>query len=177
MLILLGGGWLCSAVWPVYWFGNVAGVNCMLTVGAPPNKPSFYLIGEEKPGEEFRPPPTFFVTVKRSRISMSYGFTAKNHQSLPVGKSIARYGWGIKLAVSEVVSQKSILKSYKLRGRPWMFLLVFAAYPIWFILGPLRRERRRRKRLREGHCLNCGYDLRGSDSGVCPECGVASKQT
>lgn len=27
--------------------------------------------------------------------------------------------------------------------------------------------------LRVGRCLNCGYSLRGNQSGICPECGVA----
>lgn len=31
---------------------------------------------------------------------------------------------------------------------------------------------RRLKRLRSGHCVHCGYDLRAS-VGVCPECGLA----
>ena len=25
---------------------------------------------------------------------------------------------------------------------------------------------------RDGHCLECGYDLRGSEASVCPECGA-----
>ncbi len=36
--------------------------------------------------------------------------------------------------------------------------------------GPLR-ERRRRTR---GQCVRCGYDLRGSRSARCPECGAAA---
>ncbi len=37
-------------------------------------------------------------------------------------------------------------------------------------LGPftLRRLIRRKR----GHCINCGYDLRGAEHEVCPECGV-----
>ena len=27
-------------------------------------------------------------------------------------------------------------------------------------------------RFRRGQCLGCGYDLRGSEHEVCPECGV-----
>lgn len=27
----------------------------------------------------------------------------------------------------------------------------------------------------KGHCPACGYDLRGTPSGVCPECGVNTK--
>jgi uncharacterized paraquat-inducible protein A len=35
-----------------------------------------------------------------------------------------------------------------------------------------REEHWRRQRL--GLCLNCGYDLKGNESGVCPECGSAT---
>lgn len=49
--------------------------------------------------------------------------------------------------------------------------------PIWFLcvltLSPLGlRLYRRRTRLRTGHCVRCGYDLRGGHS-RCPECGQA----
>ena len=50
----------------------------------------------------------------------------------------------------------------------WIPLVIFAAYPTFaFIRGPLRRWRRRCA----GHCVRCGYDLTGNESGVCPECG------
>jgi hypothetical protein len=56
-----------------------------------------------------------------------------------------------------------------------------ARLPYWFIAAAsallpalrLRRLLRTRKRLRQGLCTHCGYDLRGS-SDRCPECGVAS---
>jgi len=58
-----------------------------------------------------------------------------------------------------------------------------ATLPDWFIaavlaLPPLarlrrfRRDRRRRARRRLGLCESCGYDLRGSSTGKCPECGA-----
>ena len=50
----------------------------------------------------------------------------------------------------------------------WLPFVVFAAYPtVTFIRGPFRRHRRRKR----GACLDCGYDLAGNVSGVCPECG------
>ena len=33
-----------------------------------------------------------------------------------------------------------------------------------------RREARRRQRMFP-HCVSCGYDLTGNETGACPECG------
>ena len=52
----------------------------------------------------------------------------------------------------------------------WAPCLLFAAYPmIALIRSPARRRQRRRGR---GLCIECGYDLTGNMSGVCPECGT-----
>jgi hypothetical protein len=52
----------------------------------------------------------------------------------------------------------------------WALLVLFAVYPlVGFTRGPVRRWQRSRK----GLCLQCGYDLTGNVSGVCPECGEA----
>lgn len=32
-----------------------------------------------------------------------------------------------------------------------------------------------RKRIPEGHCRQCGYDLTGNESGVCSECGASDR--
>jgi hypothetical protein len=34
-----------------------------------------------------------------------------------------------------------------------------------------RREAARQRRLIYPHCVQCGYDLTGNESGTCPECG------
>ncbi len=48
-------------------------------------------------------------------------------------------------------------------------LILLGAYPITtFMRGPWRRRQRKKR----GHCFNCGYDLTGNESGVCPECGT-----
>ena len=46
-------------------------------------------------------------------------------------------------------------------------ILLFGAYPLWMAL-PFHR---RRKRMKLGLCLKCGYDLRASKD-RCPECGA-----
>ena len=52
----------------------------------------------------------------------------------------------------------------------WVPVLIFAACPgAAFACGSVRRWRRRRR----GRCLECGYNLTGNVSGVCPECGVS----
>jgi hypothetical protein len=46
------------------------------------------------------------------------------------------------------------------------------AFTLWSAPGVIRRRLRRAR----GRCPACGYDLRGSTSAVCPECGVAPKR-
>jgi len=48
----------------------------------------------------------------------------------------------------------------------WMVAGLAAALPALWAIQTLQR----RKRVRENHCLNCGYDLRATPD-RCPECG------
>ena len=53
--------------------------------------------------------------------------------------------------------------------------LVLTFAPLVSLVGVLALVRARRLRLalrRAGLCVQCGYDLRGNVSGVCPECGM-----
>ena len=48
---------------------------------------------------------------------------------------------------------------------PWWFLFtIFSLYPAIYLI-------RRKRPATEGHCVKCGYDLRGSKR-RCPECGL-----
>lgn len=50
-------------------------------------------------------------------------------------------------------------------------LLMTLPLPLWKGRS-LRLEIQRKKRIRQGLCLMCGYSLSGNISGVCPECGT-----
>ena len=52
----------------------------------------------------------------------------------------------------------------------WWPVALTAIGPLAWVLI-LRRQALRRRRRREGLCINCGYDLRAS-TGACPECGA-----
>ena len=60
----------------------------------------------------------------------------------------------------------------------------FVALPIWCIvaalampvgLAALGARLRRYLRRRRGQCIDCGYDLYSNTTGVCPECGCATR--
>jgi hypothetical protein len=53
------------------------------------------------------------------------------------------------------------------------------AIPLWmpavlFALLSALAWRLGRRRVAQGHCANCGYNLTGNVSGRCPECGIAA---
>ncbi len=55
------------------------------------------------------------------------------------------------------------------------FLVDTALYSlVWVVLLTLIVAVRRRLRSRRGCCVTCGYDLRGTPHGQCPECGTAT---
>jgi hypothetical protein len=52
----------------------------------------------------------------------------------------------------------------------WVPLL----WPSWVLSRWLYFRVKRGRRVREGLCLSCGYDLTGNTSGMCPECGTST---
>lgn len=51
----------------------------------------------------------------------------------------------------------------------WPFAFVLVALVLLHLLKRMRRERR----IRQGLCEACGYNLTSNTSGTCPECGTA----
>lgn len=56
-----------------------------------------------------------------------------------------------------------------LAGDAILWLVYYAIRGVWFMV----RRQKIARRQRRGECTNCGYSLRGNESGRCPECGTA----
>jgi len=65
----------------------------------------------------------------------------------------------------------------ELRGFSIVFGLIFYV-PVYslFMWRVKRRAARVEFRRKNGICVDCGYDLRGNTTGVCPECGEPVEQ-
>jgi hypothetical protein len=65
-------------------------------------------------------------------------------------------------------------------GSQWLVESSYFRLPVWplatlLMIPPIRdsiRERRRLRRKKRNECLECGYNLTGNISGLCPECGM-----
>ncbi|MCA9252645.1 MAG: hypothetical protein KDA54_16075 [Phycisphaerales bacterium] len=78
--------------------------------------------------------------------------------------------WALVTIVTFAVSDALGYRSFSVDAVFWIALLFAfpAAIFIWrFAYGFFKRQRETR-----GGCLNCGYNLTGNTSGVCPECGT-----
>lgn len=63
-------------------------------------------------------------------------------------------------------------RNYNVRGFAILLGLIFGT-PAFIIFWwrKSRREKRVEYHRKNGICVNCGYDLRGNTTGICPECG------
>lgn len=84
--------------------------------------------------------------------------------------------WAIRaMAVMHVLGLVAI---YTI-GVTWVWLLLAALLVVQFWIMRIGqrhsrsalRQLMREKRIRPAHCFECDYDLRGSTSATCPECG------
>ena len=100
------------------------------------------------------------------------------HQEARMSETLARAGWYRGLTPPDFVPVYGPRGAHSLPVVPiasgFAINTVLYASALWIVFGaPLTihsvvRRYRRRKR---GHCIKCGYDLRGTSGGGCPECG------
>lgn len=84
-----------------------------------------------------------------------------------IGYDYMGFGAGRYVLVEGSGSNRSARSHTAIRMPHWVALMI-ALIPAAVIF---RRYRRDRRRLREGLCITCGYDLRGGTT-RCPECGT-----
>lgn len=115
--------------------------------------------------------PMIWLTFRNGELSVDYGTFVRQptgpmtRTSELAGIRIENEKWGA--AGSRLGWRRTSLTL------PWWASLVVLCLPFWplhFVLsGPVRRSFRRLR----GQCVHCGYNLRGSPSNVCSECGKA----
>jgi len=100
------------------------------------------------------------------------------------GSSPPPTSWYLELAPVSAMSSKGFWTSQRLgfrRPNWWDELFGYKSFEfplLWLTASPvvwLAIRIARRRRIRPGCCLRCGYDLTGNTSGVCSECGLAKK--
>jgi hypothetical protein len=71
----------------------------------------------------------------------------------------------------EPAKQTTVTRNDSVTVPYWLLVGLFGAVPVWRgVRWAVRAPRERRRR--RGLCVQCGYDLRASESGKCPECGM-----
>jgi hypothetical protein len=59
------------------------------------------------------------------------------------------------------------------RRSVWLPYWLLTALMLILPAFQLRRRLREQRKVKQGRCSSCGYDLTGNRSGICPECGRA----
>lgn len=72
------------------------------------------------------------------------------------------------LNLKSMTGAGSVIMITSVHVRLWAPALLLLLYPTFTII---RSSARRNRRRRKGLCINCGYNLTGNLTGVCPECG------
>ena len=114
---------------------------------------------------------------KSISVYLRHGVCGVHILTMP-GRTAIRSEFEAPLRYDAIPNNASMMLSSKLTGpyrhtwlvfpfwAPALFLGFFGVLPV--VQGPVRRW----WRVRHGRCVFCGYDLRGSRSGACPECGL-----
>ena len=100
---------------------------------------------------------------------MLFGRPTKVKKGVLIGVSIG-LAFGVLEALVTSIGAADFWRLARLHFAQFGFACPFLGGILGYIVAR-RIDRRHRKRLAEGHCCHCGYNLTGNVSGVCPECG------
>lgn len=98
-------------------------------------------------------------------------FPIDGSYSYPEGVPGVRNLYGFYLARWRSTATCGVLLRQTRIGIPHWFVITVLATLTWFAWAPMRKSWRTRRRRRQGRCLQCGYDLKGTPD-RCPECGL-----
>ena len=159
LLVLTIALWIVSWVWYTEYYIASKSMKDMWTITQACGRTSV-MISRWTPPMEKSDRWYYITTISDMEVRIS-GFT-KSLKELP------SFEWDS----FSIPYRGSTWNGRKLAFPHWLLVCLFGIYPtVAFIRGPLRR----RLRLKRGLCLNCGYNLTGNTSGICPECGTACK--
>jgi hypothetical protein len=119
-------------------------------------------------------------TVWFDGYNVCLGNVSATDRSLEVDSRIPGTFWpeivlGTEFGIALVPQSDVGYTSIACRVPWWVLLLLFGVYPTVQFVRKKRQEYQKTRRLEHGQCNACGYDLTGNTSGVCPECGCATR--
>ncbi|MEK6675042.1 MAG: hypothetical protein AABZ47_05230 [Planctomycetota bacterium] len=102
-------------------------------------------------------------------------FPAKRDTYIPIiGFHLLSYGGSLPTILpSRFWPEWRFHRCFSVAIRLWFLTLLFAIRPLLVLIRTLKKRNRKRM----GLCTHCGYDLAGSVSGRCPECGAVAQSS
>ncbi len=122
-------------------------------------------------------------------LAVSFSFLAHYEISiwliqLNVSPKFVGWNFGVE-SYSRIIHWGGVMECWQMQPNSWIPLFLWnkslraygIAFPCWLIaiivFIPTFLLWRKDRRIPEGHCRNCGYNLTGNVSGKCSECGVS----
>lgn len=121
-----------------------------------------------------------FIALQLVRRSRQLQMTGRTKRRFPKREVLQQrlealflgiYCLALLIGISFVLPRYFGHRQHHVAGFGYILAFFFAMPIVLVFWGMSRRQARIEFRRKNGMCLNCGYDLRGNSTGLCPECG------